>query len=167
MDGRNRINVLFVCNDNSVRSLMAESLLQRLGGMRFRAFSAGSTGVDDEEPDRRTFRALSEAGLPVAGLRRKRWAEFTRPGSPHMDLVVTLCDATAGEPMPDLPGEPGTAHWSHPNPLHANPDDEAAAFRHVLHEIRRHVELLVNLPDERVDRLVLEAQARELAQQGR
>jgi hypothetical protein len=31
-----------------------------------------------------------------------------------------------------------------------------------MHAIRRHVELLVNLPDERIDRLVIEAEARRI-----
>jgi arsenate reductase len=34
------INVLFLCNDNSTRSVMAEALLKRFGDQRFRAFSA-------------------------------------------------------------------------------------------------------------------------------
>lgn len=80
-----------------------------------------------------------------------------------MDLVVTLCDEAAGETCPVWPGHPATAHWSHADPrAEGAPDPER--FVHAVHALRRHIELLVNLPDERIDRLVLQAEARQLGQ---
>lgn len=153
------IHVLFICNSNAARSLMAEVLLNQLGGGRFRASSAGSNPTPDGRPDARTLEALEGAGLATEGLRSKSWSEYGLADAPPMDLVVTLCDEAAGETCPVWPGHPATAHWSHPDPRAPGADKDTEVFVHTLHAIRRHIDLLVALPDERIDRLVLESEA--------
>ena len=55
-----RKRILFLCTRNSARSIMAECAMQRCGGERFRAFSAGSNPADRVHPA--TLRLLNELG---------------------------------------------------------------------------------------------------------
>jgi len=162
MNPSHPIHVLFLCNSNAARSLIAESMLNHLGRGRFVAYSAGHAPTTDGLPDPRTLEALQSADLPVDGLHSKNWSEFGEASSPHMDLVVTLCDEAAGETCPVWPGQPASAHWSHPDPRAEGATGDIESFVQTMHAIRRHVDLLVNLPDERIDRLVLEAEARHI-----
>ena len=159
------LNVLFLCTHNSARSILAEALLNHLGHHRFQAYSAGSSPRPNQQPHPLALEALAKAGVPTDGLRSKSWDEFSRPGAPHMDLVITVCDNAAGEACPFWPGQPATAHWGYADPSEAKgaPDQQREAFAHTLLAIRRRLELLVNLPLAGVNRLALQQTARELA----
>lgn len=39
------------------------------------------------------------------------------PPNPTAFFVFTLCDAAAGEPMPEWPRQPVTAHWRSTDPV--------------------------------------------------
>lgn len=82
-----------------------------------------------------------------------------------MDLVITVCDNASGEVCPFRPGHPAKAHWGYADPSAGDADDDhkREAFRQTLHLIRKRLELLVNLPDSSLDRMVLEKTDRELS----
>jgi arsenate reductase (thioredoxin) len=159
------INVLFLCTHNSARSILAEAVLNHIGRGRFKAYSAGSSPRENQQPNPLGLKVLQTAGISIDGLSSKSWDDFGKPDAPHMDLVITVCDNAAGEVCPYWPGQPATAHWGYADPSAVAGSDEQRleAFRQTLHAIRRRLELLVNLPAGSVDRLMLQNQARDLA----
>jgi arsenate reductase len=136
-------HVLFLCTGNSARSILAESLLNHLGGGRFRAFSAGSFPTGQVHP--LALKLLRRMGLPTAGLRSKSWDEFAVPGAPPLDYIVTVCDNAAGEVCPIWPGRPATAHWGIADPAAAQgtPVEKTLAFRTALRELETRVRAFV------------------------
>jgi protein-tyrosine-phosphatase len=160
------LNVLFLCTHNSARSILAEATLNHIGQGRFKAYSAGSSPRNNQQPNPLGLQALQTTGIATEGLRSKSWDEFAAPDAPTMDLIITVCDNAAGEVCPVWPGHPATAHWGYADPseVQGTEAQRLEAFRQTLLAIRRRLDLLVNLPPERLDRLVLERTARDLSQ---
>ena len=155
-------NVLFLCTGNSARSILAESMLNALGGGRFRAFSAGSQPTGRVNP--LALELLARHGYPAHGLRSKSWDEFARRDSQPIDFVITVCDDAAGEACPIFPGRPVTAHWGVPDPAAVEGDDDTrrAAFVSALVVLRRRIQELTSLPFDSVDRIALGPVVRDI-----
>jgi protein-tyrosine-phosphatase len=160
------LHVLFLCTHNSARSILAEAVLNHIGGGRFKAFSAGSSPRDNQQPHPLGLQALRNAGISTASLHSKSWDEFGQPGAPHMDLVITVCDNAAGEICPIWPGHPATAHWSYPDPSAGGASEahQREAFLQVLLALQRRLSLLTSLPSEKLERALLQDAARSLPQ---
>ena len=154
--------ILYLCTANSARSILAEGLTNRLGRGRFQAFSAGSHPGGRVNP--LALETLRHAGIELPDARSKSWDEFAAPGVAPMDFVITVCDNAAGEVCPVWPGQPMTAHWGVPDPagVEGTEDAKRAAFRDAATALRRRIELLVNLPVEKLDRLSLQRELREI-----
>lgn len=156
------LNVLFLCTGNSARSILAESILDRIDPAKFRAFSAGSHPAGRVNP--LALELLAKNRFPTEGLRSKNWDEFARPGAPALDFVITVCDNAAGEACPVWPGQPMTAHWGIADPAAAEGADEVKrkAFLDAFLILRRRIELFASLPLARLDKLSLQSRVREI-----
>lgn len=145
------VNVLFLCTGNSARSVMAEALLNVLGGGRFRAFSAGSFPSGTVQP---IAAELARAFGYTEPLRSKPWDAFAQAGAPPIDMVITVCDNAAGEVCPIWPGAPVNAHWGVPDPVAVDGSDEQRrrAFESAWAMLRQRIEQLLALPLEQLDR---------------
>jgi protein-tyrosine-phosphatase len=152
--------VLFLCTGNSARSILAESILNRLGAGRFVAYSAGSMPTGTVNPH--AIRLLERFNYPTADLRSKSWEAFDRahnPAAPDLNFVFTVCDNAAGEVCPFWPGQPMTAHWGVPDPAAVEGTDAeiALAFADTYGRLHNRLEIFVNLPMASLDRLTLQA----------
>jgi len=158
------LKVLFLCTHNSARSILAEALLNDMGAGRFKAYSAGSSPRDNQQPNPLGLQVLQKAGISTEGLRSKSWDEFATPDAPQMDLIITVCDNAAGEVCPIWLGHPATAHWGYADPSEGDGTDEQQleAFRQTLHAMKRRFELLVSLPEDKLAKAVLQTTARQL-----
>jgi len=139
-------SVLFLCNSNSARSIMAEKLMEHWGKGKFKAYSAGVFPTSQVNP--LTINTLESHGLKTDGLRSKSWNEFSGNNAPHLDFVFTLCDETASEVCPIWPGQPMTAHWGVENPVNAtgSNQDKLLAFRTICRYIENRIKLFTALP---------------------
>ena len=155
-------NVLFVCTGNSARSIIAEGLLNHLGGKRFRAYSAGSHPKGEVHP--LAIEALKHFRLPNDGFRSKSWEEFARADAPQLDFVFTVCDNAAGEMCPVWPGQPMTAHWGMPDPATVEGNDEVKrkAFQDTVVGMKRRIELMLALPMASLDRMAIQREVRDI-----
>jgi arsenate reductase len=155
-------NVLFLCTGNSGRSILAESILRKIGSDRFAAFSAGSHPKGAVNPF--AIKVLERLEYPTDGLRSKSWDEFAAPGAPTMDFVFTLCDDAARETCPVWPGQPMTAHWGIEDPAAVEGTDiqKEAAFVTAARYVRNRIAAFTNLPIKSLDRLSLTAKLREI-----
>ena len=159
---REPYEILFLCTGNSARSILAESIMQRVGGDRFNAYSAGSHPSGRVHPG--ALRLLTSLNYPTAHLRSKSWTEFEGEGAPELDFIVTVCDNAAGEVCPIWPGKPIRSHWGIPDPAAASGSDAevALAFAEAARLIGNRIRLFASLPFDELDGLSLERRMDEI-----
>ncbi len=159
-----QFNVLFLCTGNSARSIIAESILRKVGAGRFRAFSAGSHPKGAVNPF--ALKVLESYKYPIDDLRSKSWDEYAAPGAPVMDFVFTVCDTAAAEACPIWPGQPMTAHWGIEDPAAEDGTDiqKEAAFVLATRYLRNRISIFANLPIRSLDKMALNAKLREIGQ---
>ena len=162
MSATEPLNVLFLCMGNSARSIIAESILNRMGAGRFRAYSAGSKPAGRVNPF--ALNILRKSNYDVSQLRFKSWMEFAAPGAPALDFVFTVCDNAANEVCPIWPGQPMSAHWGLPDPAAVEGTDaeRGLAFADTVRMLTQRISIFVNLPLRELTKLSLQQQLDEI-----
>jgi protein-tyrosine-phosphatase/DNA-binding transcriptional ArsR family regulator len=155
-------NVLFLCTQNSARSIIAEALLQKIGKGRFNVYSAGSDPAAKPMPE--VIERLKALGHDVSRLRSKSWHEFMGPNAPKMDFIIALCDTPEGQVCPDLGDKPVTAAWPLPDPakFSGSSTERTTLLNELYAMVRRRLEVFASLPFASLDRMAVKARLDEI-----
>jgi arsenate reductase len=137
---------------------MAEAVLNRKGGGRFVAESAGSQPAARVNP--LAIEALKAIGIDWSGHAPRGLDGLT---DREYDIIITVCDR-AREACPIFPGRPMLAHWGMADPAEVEGDEAGRrrAFWSALQLITRRIDLLVALPAASMERMVLEQKVRAI-----
>jgi protein-tyrosine-phosphatase len=154
--------VLFLSQRNSARSMMAEAIANSIGDGEIEAHSAGVHPARSIDP--LAVELLEHAGLAAPSHPPRHVRDFSAFDSPQLDFVFTLSDADAGEPPPNWPGHPITAHWRCADPTRFETEAERRlSLMRTRAELERRLRVFINLPIDSLDRLSLQAQVSALS----
>ena len=156
------MKVLYICTHNRCRSILSEAITNHIAGDRIEAKSAGSQPSGVVHP--LSIHYLKDANISVDVLRSQSWDEFEafKP-----DLVVTVCDAAAGEACPVWFGNSVKVHWglADPSKIEGSEEEKAQGFRACIDEITARVKKLMPLADKTLSHEALRSELNKLGAQ--
>lgn len=129
MQQKEKEKVLFICNQNSGRSQMAEALLRMLYGDRYEVYSAG---LIPSSVNPFAIKTMQELGVDMSSHRSKSIDEFK---DIVFDYVVTVCDV-ARETCPYFPGRQVLHHSFSSARSEGSEEEILTSFGRVRDEIR-------------------------------
>jgi arsenate reductase len=116
---------------------MAEAFLNRSGGDRFHAESAG---LEPGTLNPNVVTVMKEIGIDISNKKTRSVFDLFRQGKKY-DAVITVCDVASAEQCPIFPGKVKRIAWSFPDPsMHKGSTEEVLAFtRKVRDEIEEKI----------------------------
>jgi ArsR family transcriptional regulator, arsenate/arsenite/antimonite-responsive transcriptional repressor / arsenate reductase (thioredoxin) len=130
-------SLLFVCSENSTRSILAEALARQQYSDRFAIYSAGST---PSEVDAGTFDALSRYGVASDGLYAKAINDLPIA---QFDYAILLCETARQQCASDINAKYVLA-WDFPDP---KLDPQPQTFDRNVKDISDRLAMFVQLYD--------------------
>jgi arsenate reductase len=127
--------VLFLCTGNSVRSQMAEGLLNAFGSGQWKVQSAG---IIQSYVHPLAIRVMEEIGIDISKKTSKSMDQFIKQ---RFDYVITLCDEAA-KSCPSFGGQGKRLHWPFEDPaaVIGTTEERLAVFRRIRDEIKKKIE---------------------------
>ncbi|MBE2183487.1 MAG: ArsR family transcriptional regulator [Anaerolineae bacterium] len=130
--------VLFVCTHNSARSQMAEGLMRHLSQGYVDVLSAGSQPTT-VHPD--AIRTMENIGIDI---RHQLSRPLSAVEGQSFNYVITVCDK-AREICPTFPGSEMPLHWSFPDPVAIQDNEErAVVFEQTARRLKSRIEFFLS-----------------------
>jgi arsenate reductase len=107
-----KTKILFLCIHNSARSQMAEAYLNKYGGDKFIAESAG---LEAGKLNPLAVEAMRQDGIDISKNKTKDVFVFFKEGRIYQ-YVVTVCDEANATRCPIFPGVHEKINWSFDDP---------------------------------------------------
>jgi arsenate reductase len=140
--------VLFICSFNSVRSQMAEGLLNARCKDLYTVYSAGiaPAGLNPY-----AVAVMKEAGIDISAQKSKQLTPFT---ATRFDYVITMCDHAKAAVPGAIPKGETTIHrgFVSPSDIQGNKEEILGNFRALRDDIDAWLtEIFPECPDNRTD----------------
>ena len=133
----NKIKVLFVCIHNSVRSQMAEALLQHHTS---ELFLVDSAGLEPGDLNPLAIKAMQDINIDISNKETNSVFDFLKEGRTY-NYVITVCDESNSERCPLFPGNSQRLHWSFDDPSALTGSEEKKLKRII--EIRAQIKVKI------------------------
>ena len=132
-----KYKVLFVCVHNSARSQMAEAYLNKFGGERF---SAESAGLEAGRLNPIVVEVMKEDGIDISGNKTTEVFDLFKQGK-FYSYVVPVCDKEAAEKCPIFPGARHDIQWSFKDPskFEGSYEEKLSATRVIRDQIKNQI----------------------------
>ena len=129
--------VLFVCQHNTARSVMAEAFLNALSDGNCLSTSAG---LEPGKVNPLVVKVMAEVGLDVSAHKSQSVFELFKAGN-LFSHVITVCDATTDSLCPIFPGVAFRQNWPFPDPAGVTGTDaeKLEQVRTIRDEIKRRI----------------------------
>jgi protein-tyrosine-phosphatase len=155
-----KYNILFVCEHNSARSIIAEIVANTHISKKFVGYSAGY--IPSEHVNPFALEIAQECGYPLEKLFNKGWQDYASFEAPRMDFIIDLCQNKNYSERPYWPGNPISASWGFEDPAIIQGSDELKrrVFKSVKVEIQRRLDIVASLPIDSLNQKTFELMAK-------
>ena len=134
-----KLRVLFICTQNSARSVMAEAFLRNFAGDAFEVESAGLEPAAEVNP--LVVEVMREVGIDVSAKKPQSVFDLFKAGR-IFNYVITVCDSGSEGKCPIFPGVTQRWHWPFPDPasVEGTHEEKLAQVRKIRDYVREHIE---------------------------